>query len=300
MKKTFRYLILSGLGIAAAMTGHLVYLYQHREFGLKDFHHSFILGLAETVSPEEDVKNQASEILKQPFTYLSYGGQMTVYQSQDQKYVIKFFNPRSVIKENWFHQLTKLQRLNSLKWITNTYFRKQQRLKKHFLRYEMAFKDLRDETGLVYVHLDPSTVISQGLDVIDKEGTLNHIELDAYPFVLQKKVELTMHHIDRLLKNGDVQGAKKSVEQIYELFLSRAQKGYTDRLQVLYKNYGFYEGRAVQLDVGRIEKKTAIAENPAQEMARIVSNISSSLADPYPELALVLQDCLKKSQHYGI
>jgi hypothetical protein len=274
--------------------GHVFYLYTHRQFGPKDFYHPFILGLKETLSPDEEIKKQAVKILGQPFTYLSYGGQMTVYQSQDKKYVIKFFNPRSVIKENWFHQFAKLRRFNSLKWITNTYFRKQQRLKKYFLRYEMAFKDLKDETGLIYVHLDPSTCLAQSLDIIDKEGSLHHIGLDASPFVLQKKVELTMDHLDRLLKNGDVLGAQKSVEQIYELFFSRAQKGYTDRLQTLYKNYGFFEGRAVQLDVGRIRKASAM--NTAQEMERIVSNITPSLAQPYPELAPVLQSCLRRSE----
>jgi hypothetical protein len=272
---------------------HVIYLYNHREFGPNDFYHPFMLGLQERINPTEEVKKEASEILNQPFTYLSYGGQSTVYESLDKKYVIKFFNPRTVIKENWFHQFAKLRRLNSLKWITNTYFRQKLRLKKYFLRYELAFKDLKEETGLVYVHLDPSTCLSKTLELTDKEGNFCQFNLDAYPFVLQKKVELTMHHLDRLLKNGDIDGAKESVKQIYELFLSRAQKGYTDRLQTLYKNYGFFEGRAVQLDVGRIRKIPAIAENPKREMERVVSNIAPSLAH-YSELAPVLQECLKE------
>ncbi len=294
--KALRYLVFGVLGILGLMGGHLVYLYNHREFGPKDFYHPFMLGLQERILPSEEVKQEASEILTQPFTYLSYGGQSTVYESQDKKYVIKFFNPRAVNKENWFHQFAKMRRFNSLKWITNTYFRQKLRLKKYFLRYELAFKDLKEETGLVYVHLDPSTCLSKTMELTDKEGNPHRIQLDAYPFVLQKKVELTMHHLDRLLKNGDVEGAKESVKQIYELFLSRAQKGYTDRLQTLDKNYGFFEGRAVQLDVGRIQKIPTIAENPIKEMERVISNITPSLAEPYPELAPVLQACLKKSR----
>src|SRR4051812_49432289 len=95
---SFIFLMILSAGI------HVIYLYNHREFGPKDFYHPFILGLNETIHPGEDIKKQASEILKQPFTYLSHGGQSTVYESQDKKYVIKFFNPRTVIKENWFHQ----------------------------------------------------------------------------------------------------------------------------------------------------------------------------------------------------
>ncbi|HEX2579540.1 MAG TPA: hypothetical protein VHK67_03965 [Rhabdochlamydiaceae bacterium] len=294
MKKLL--MILSSVAFALILAAgiHVIYLYHHREFGPKDFHHPFVLGLEDRIQPSKAVKQEAVECLSQPFTYLSHGGQSTVYESQDKKYVIKFFNPRTVIKKNWFGQFAKLRRLNSLKWITNTYFRQKQRLKKYFLRYELAFKDLKEETGLVYVHLDPSTCLAQTIELTDKEGNCHHIQLDAYPFVLQKKVELTMHHLDRLLKTGDVEEAKASVKQIYELFLSRARKGYTDRLQTLYKNYGFFEGRAVQLDVGRIRKIPAIAENPKKEMERVVSNINPSLAH-YPELAPVLEECLKGS-----
>jgi len=294
MKKVMVWLSCIAFVLIAAAGIHVIYLYHHREFGPKDFYHPFILGLDERIHPSEAVKKEAVEILNQPFTYLSHGGQSTVYESQDKKYVIKFFNPRTVIKKNWFDQFAKLRRLNSLKWITNTYFRQKQRLKKYFLRYELAFKDLKEETGLVYVHLDPSTSLGQTMELTDKEGNTHQIQLDAYPFVLQKKVELTMHHLDRLLKSGDVEGAKASVKQIYDLFLSRAQKGYTDRLQTLYKNYGFFEGRAVQLDVGRIRKIPAIAENPNKEMERVVSNIKPSLAH-YAELAPILEECLKES-----
>lgn len=292
MKKLI--IVLSSVALLLIMAAgiHVIYLYNHREFGPKDFYHPFMLGLQERIAPSEEVKKEALEILNQPFTYLSFGGQSTVYESLDKKYVIKFFNPRTVLKENWFHQFAKLRRLNSLKWITNTYFRQKLRLKKYFLRYELAFKDLKVETGLVYVHLDPSTALSKTIQLTDKEGNFHQFNLDAYPFVLQKKVELTMHHLDRLLKNGDVDGAKESVKQIYELFLSRAQKGYTDRLQTLNKNYGFFEGKAVQLDVGRIRKIPAIAENPSKEVKRVINNITPSLAH-YSELTPVLQECLE-------
>ena len=291
MKKIILFASLFVLLLGMAASGHVLYLYTHREFGPKDFYHPFILGFKGSICPEEHAKKQAAEILNQKFTYLNHSGQMTVYQSQDQKYVLKFFNPRSVIKKSWFQQFPKLRRLNSLKWIANTYFSKKERMQRFFLRYEMAYQDLRDETGLVYVHLDPSTCLSKNVDVVDKEGNLHRIALDAYPFVLQKKVELTMHHLGRLLKNGDVEGAQKSVEQIYDLFLTRTQKGYTDRLQTLYKNYGFIDGRAVQLDIGRIRKDPELAVKP--EMKRIITNITPSIAEPFPELAPVLQEHLK-------
>lgn len=293
IKKIIFSLSLTAFVLMGAAGSHVLYLYSHREFGPKDFHYPFILGLNKRILPNEDVKKQAVEILSQKFTYLGYGGQMTVYESEDHQYVIKFFNPRYVIKKRWFQQMAKWRRLNSLKWISNTYFRQKERLQKYFLRYEMAFKDLQEETGLVYVHLDPSTCLSQKLDLVDKQGIAHQMDLENCPFVLQKKVELTMVHLNRLVKAGAHEQAKQSVEQIYNLFLSRAQKGYTDRLQTLHKNYGFFEDRAVQLDVGRIEKIETL--EPLKEMERIVSNISPSIAKSFPQLAPVLHECLEKS-----
>jgi hypothetical protein len=284
LKKIFVF-----LGAATLVAGgHLVYLYNHREFGPKDFSHPHALG--EAPSPDEQLKNQAAAVLQQRFSYLGCGTQVTAYESADHRYVIKFFNPRNTIKESWFHKTSRLCKMSSLKWMVKTYGGKKERLRQFFERYRLAFQDLRDEAGLVYVHLDQSTALSQKLEVVDKEGRTHQVDLNVCPFVLQKKVELTLTHLDKLLEKEDIEGAQEGVRQIYALFLSRAQKGYTDKLQILDKNYGFAEGRAVQLDVGRICKKPL---NPAAEMKRIVENIGPNLPS---SLAPVLQECLEKTQ----
>ncbi|MBS0647727.1 MAG: hypothetical protein JSS10_00710 [Verrucomicrobia bacterium] len=293
LKKLILSLGVTGLALGGLIAGHVLYLYTHREFGPQDFQQLLVLSLTPAIYPEEEAQKQAAEILHQKFTYLGYGGQMTAYESEDHQYVIKFFNPRAIIRKSWFRQFSKWRRVNSLRWIKNTYFRQEERLLRNFHRYAMAFQDLKEESGLIYVHLDPSTSLSQKLHLVDKEGAEHEMELDKCPFVLQKKVELTMHHLGRLLKEGAHEQAKESVEQIYQLFLSRAQKGYTDRLQTLHKNYGFFKGRAIQLDVGRIEKVENLDLLP--EMERIVSNITPSLKRTFPQLAPILQECLKSS-----
>jgi hypothetical protein len=296
MKKVFGRIIGGFLAVAGMMAAHTLYLYTHRLYGPKDFYHPFILGLKTSISPDEGAKNEARQALNQKYTYLSYGGQMTVFESEDHRYVMKFFNPRSVIKEGWFHEWSKLKRMNSLKWIIYTHFQRETRLQKYFKRYEMAFKDLREETGVVYVHLDPTTCLSQNLEIVDREGKSHRLSLDNYPFVLQKKVELTMTHIGRLLGEGKTEQARAAVKQIYDLFYSRAKKGYTDRLQTLHKNYGFIDGHAVQLDVGRIRFDEKIEAQPLKDVERIVSNVMPSLAGPFPELAPVLLDCLQQGK----
>ncbi len=272
------------------MASHVLYLYTHHEFVPSDFRHPFILNRTATV-PDEAAKQEALEILKQRFTYLGAGNQATAYESADHKYVIKFFNPHRLINPAWFHSLPKLLRFNSRKWILNSYLRKKKRLEKHFTCYEFSLKDLKEETGIIYNHLDPGTKLSQTIEIIHQDGKLYRFNVDPYPFVLQKKVELVLPYLEKLIREGKIEEAKEATRQIYALFLSRTQKGYRDRSQSLEKNFGFANGKAIQLDTGRIHKYEAVSQNIQQEMERVISHIKPSLS-PYPELIEVLENLL--------
>ncbi|HEX2579539.1 MAG TPA: hypothetical protein VHK67_03960 [Rhabdochlamydiaceae bacterium] len=289
MKKWFGYLI---LGVFGLMAGHLVYLYHHREFSPTAFQHPFILKL-EGQTPTEAEKKRAAQILDQKFTYLGSGTQVTAFESADHQYVLKFFNPRNTIKENWFHRYSRLRQMSSWKWIKKTYFEKEARLLKFFKSHRLAFRDLKEESGLVYLHFDRSSGLSKKINVIDRDGKEYLVDLTLCPFILQKKVEIVMPRFQEQLAKGDTAGAKEGVRQMYQLFLTRAQKGYTDHRQSLFKNYGFAEGRAIQLDVGRIKMDERVKKMPLKDLERIVENLSKQLP---PELAAVLKECLDESR----
>lgn len=286
--KAFRYLIFSVLGILGLMGGHLVYLYNHREFSPPAFRHPYILK-SEDQAPDDATKQKISQILEQKFTYLGSGTQMTAYESADHQYVIKFFNPRNTIKESWFHHYSRLREMSSWKWIVKTYFEKEERLQKLFKCYRLAFRDLREESGLIYLHFDRSSSLFQKIDVAHQDGKEYLVDLDICPFVLQKRVDIAMTHIKEQLAKGAIEEVKKDVRQIYQLFLTRAQKGYTDHRQSLFKNYGFADGRVIQLDVGRIKHDERVKKMPHKDLERIVANLSKQLP---PELIPVLKECL--------
>jgi hypothetical protein len=207
--------------------------------------------------------------------------------------VIKFFNPRNTIKESWFHHYSRLRQMSSWKWITKTYFEKNQRLLKFFKCHRLAFQDLREESGLIYLHFDRSSCLSQKIDVVGQDGKEYLVDLDICPFILQKKVDIAMLHLKEQLSKSAIEEAKKGVRQIYQLFLTRAQKGYTDHRQSLLKNYGFADGRAVQLDVGRIKLDERVKKMPIKDLERIVANLSKKLPT---ELASVLNECLDETR----
>ncbi len=254
--------------VGAFIVGHDYFRDKHPEFGPGDFYHPGILKRAPS-NPDKASKQLASEILKQRFTYLGRGGQLTAYESADHQYVIKFFNPR------------------------NSLFNRRKNLEKNFKRYAMSLKDLKEETGVVYNHFDPSTVLNQSVEVVGRKGKVYQIKLEKYPFVLQKKVELVLPYLDKLYKEGRIAEAKEATRQVYALFLSRTKKGYRDHSQRLAINYGFYNGKAVQLDPGRIRKDKSVAQNPQKEMQRITRNIKKYLSG-YPGLDEVIEECQNK------
>jgi hypothetical protein len=259
------------------LSSHLLYLYTHREFTPTDFKGNFVRGFEEKgYAPDA----QVIKALAQSYTYLGHGKQMTAFESADHQYVIKFINPRPVLKENVFHKIKGLKRLCSLKWFSSAYFKKNERLTKLFKRYQVAFQELKEESGLVYIRLDPSISLPQEMDLIEKEGKHHRLPLKDCPFVLQKKAIVATKLFQQLSENGDQEGLKKCGEQLFDLFLSRAKKGYTDRIQTLHNNYGFVDGKAIQIDLGRIWKDEEVENMPKKEMERIVTNVTKSPSCP--------------------
>ncbi len=277
LKKGFLYSLLC---VAVVGIGHLLYLYTHREFKPDQFSHPFILTREGPATSQAEV----SHILKQTFVYCGHGKQMTAFESEDGRYILKLFNPRPVLKKSKFRDYKRLKRLISLKWISHAYFKKRERLEKLFKRYEIGFDHLREESGLVYVHLSASTELNQPLQLIDQKGKSYTIDLKQTPFVLQKKAILVFAYLDKLLQQGEVLKAKEAVLQLRNLFVSRAKKGYTDRIQTLHNNYGFVDGQAIQIDLGRIVKDEIIQLSPEKEIKRVVCEMKETLVKRYPDL----------------
>ncbi len=198
---------------------------------------------------------------------------MTAFESLDHQYVIKFFNPRETVEKKWFSRFKKIAPLCSLKWIFNAYFKKTERINSLMDFYQTGFNELKEEAALVYVHLSASTVLDKKLHVVDKSGTEREIDLKSSPFVLQRKGDLVLGELNRLLKEGKTEVLKKRFVQLYDLFSSRAQKGFSDPFQMLEKNYVFIEARAVQIDLGRMERDLGL--NAEEEVQKIFSRLET-------------------------
>ena len=59
-------------------------------------------------------------------------------------------------------------------------------LKHDFDSYKIAYENLKDETGLIYLHLNKTDFLKQKMIIIDKIGIYHEIDLDSMEFLIQK------------------------------------------------------------------------------------------------------------------
>lgn len=291
-KLLFSVALLPAIAIAC-LVGHLSYLYTHPECGPKDFSYSYELEPNVPVVVSEETKENILKALDQKFIYLSRGQQMTAFESEDHRYVIKFYNPRTFVKESWFHDFRKMKRLCSMKWISGAYIKRKEKLSKISKCNRLAFADLKDESGILYVHFNAATMIPKMIEVIDKDENVVLMDLRKCPFVLQDKVIIATKYFDDLLREGKTDEMKASIANLADLFISRALKGYSDRIQTLHNNYGFLNNRPIQLDVGKLVKTSDGSSMPPNDIMRIFRQLEGSIAEKYPEFEIYTKELLE-------
>lgn len=248
--------------------------------------HSFAHGFKETYSTEVLGLDPVplTPIFSEPFSFLGQGKQMTAFVSYDGQYVLKVFNPMRPLKKEWYKKGKYWKRYSSLKWIKREWFTKEARLQKLFTRHKLAYEKLRKETGLLYVHLAPSTHLNQSIRIKDKEGKEHILSLSKTPFVLQKKAILAHEHLSSLLSKGERKRARKAVASMEQLFQTRTQKGITDRIQTMENNYGFVGDLPIQIDVGRIVFDETLSNAPERETNRVINDFRIWTHKTFPQL----------------
>jgi len=185
---------------------------------------------------------QIKEILASRFKFLGEGAQAFAFESQDGKYVLKFFKMRRFYpsKADYLCPHVVRRRLKNLRWVFNG--------------YKIAYDNFRQDTGLVFIHLAKTDYLKQKVLIVDDKGIEYQIDLDKTEFVLQEKAELLFDRLTRLQRAKDQEGVQQSIAAVLQLVKRRIDKGYADRDRGVSNNYGFVGDRAIQLDIGRLYK----------------------------------------------
>lgn len=241
-----------------ALAATLFFLYRFCERETDGFR---ISRISHTASAVVDVAPEISQILNQKFHYLGSGGQFWVFVSDDDRYVLKFFKTKKA---------TKRQRdLESCK---------------------LAFNSFKEETGLLYLHLNKSECNLKTL-LEDKLHIEHCLLLDDKEFILQKKALLAYEHLSKLMKEGKIDEAKEAISQICQLIIKRCKKGIFDEDPRLHCNCGFIDNKAILIDFGRLkaDPKRASPEIYQKDLRKVTAKFKRWLEVHYPELVSYLE-----------
>ena len=225
------------------------------------------------------------DALSQPFHYLAKGAQSYVFQSEDGKYVIKFFRLYHLRPPVWLTALNFPLPLQTYK--LGKMIEKWDELDKDFQSYRIAYEEMKEETGLLYLHLNKTSHLKKTLTLYDKIGVVYHLDLDRMEFLVQKRADLVYPAIDALAKREGAEAAKEAITSLVNLLVSRSEKGIFDKDPDLNTNFGFIGTTPVQIDIGRFRRQTAARdpEEKRNEIIRITDNFRQWLDANHPSLS---------------
>ncbi|MCI0382112.1 MAG: hypothetical protein L0207_03555 [Chlamydiae bacterium] len=238
----------------------------------------------ETRPLQIDEKEELEYALSQPYNYFGCGGQAYIFFSEDQKYVIKFFKQR-LFSPSFLDRFRKRK-----------IWQREDKLFRDYSSYKTAFEELKEETAVIFVHLNQTNSLQKKLTIVDPLHITHTIPLDSMNFAVQRKAELVYDRIDRLMREGDLSQAKESIEKVIYLLLARCKKGYHDRDPNIRTNCGFVERQVIKIDIGRLSKKEEMKkpENYRREIIRIAAPFYQWLQKNHPSLLPTLEQVLNK------
>lgn len=232
------------------------------------------------------IRQEDRVILNQPYYYIGRGLQFYAFASADGKYVLKFMRHQRLEPQSFFKWLPPIPGLKTIK--ENHIALCQKRVGYIFRSLKVAIEDVPEATGLLYVHLNKGHDGLGSVTIFDKMHNKYEVELDKTEFVLQKKASLIKPVFIKLMQEGDVEGAKERINQIFALLAGCAKKGVcdTDGALIRKNNLGFLPDRAIYIDTGKLARKESIKtlQRFSEDLKRL-QPLYEWFLEHYPELA---------------
>jgi hypothetical protein len=287
--KPFLYFVVALVGIISLSR------FCHRQtegFRISKIQSNFIPSLPKSHSEEE--KEFLNALLRQKFVFLGRGLQSFVFASEDGQYVIKVFNNRYQQKITLFSWLSHFPFLSHWAKERASYY--QRKLTQTFNSYQIAMKEMKDQTGLIYTHLFPTLDLPSKLTLIDKINIAHTLNPNHLGFLVQKRATLVFPTLKEYIDNHDIDGAKSALASLLNLFFWKWDHAILDNDPLIRANYGFIDGKAVQIDVGPLSKAIDIPNKKfyQTEIHRITASLKFWLTENDPELARFLDQELQQ------
>jgi len=290
--------ILSKFGLTLLVIASLVGVERLSHFLTDDFSYSNITSNLRyhqewDIAIDESDWIETQKALDQSYTYLESGSQSYVFISEDQHYILKFFKHKRWTLNPLFEALPLPQSLDTKRkhWKQ----KKKETVHSTFGSCLTSYREFKDETGVLFVHLN-KVPVDQIMTVKDRIGFKHQIALSDVEFVLQRKAIPTDKYLLALKKEGKIEEAQQALSSLLAFTVKRAEKGYSDKDPHLIRNFGFINGKAVEIDIGGFhhDPKKDLNYFHTHEMRRIQRKLLPWLEENYPELTPYATDELAK------
>ncbi len=241
--------------------------------------------------PEQ--KQLVKQILSQKFEYLADGTQTYAFISKDRKYVLKFFKMRRLTPKLWLNYLPLPESLEDYRF---------KKLDKRILQryetfnsYKQAFEELQKESGLLYVHLNPTREFKKNVVVLDDKDKEHKIDLDRVPFVIQKRAELLNVRLAKIRAKRDHAEMRYALHSFLQLVAFRCKKGFADKDKGISGNYGFVGDALIQIDTGEMLYDELLKDpsNVQREVLRVGKRLEYWIMHNAPEYTADIQAEIK-------
>lgn len=256
---------------------------------------------AEWETPEE---TEVLQLLSQPYRMIGAGSECFAFASDDGQAVIKFFKldharpvylHRGIFLEDHSalagtlsnHPWTKI----SFPWMKRFLGMREYRIKRTFSSLKLAYDNLKEETGLLYLHLNTTDHLKKKLTIYDACGIAHQVDLDTTKFFLQKRATPLTKHFAQLKALGADEAAKKSIDSLLDMLLTRCKKGFADR-DIVSRNFGYIGTKAIEIDSGSFLKNERMREGwiYKQELFYATLELKDWLKKNYPEMVNYLEE----------
>lgn len=228
-----------------------------------------------SIEPKQNVA------FSQVYSYLGRGRQCYAFVSQDGRYVLKF--PRSdCLRIPFWLNSSRFSFLDKRREACLS--DKKNRLNFLFNSFSLADSDLKEETALLYLHTSPTDHIGMFVFIRDALGRKYQVDLNKMAFILQEKKTLMVPLLKKCLKQGNKEQAKVMLDAFMEMVALRAKKGIFNKDASFLHNFGFDDGKVVQLDVGSFYRSNQNNPSFASSFQQTTEPIVDWLASVDPDI----------------
>ena len=162
--------------------------------------------------------------------------------------------------------------------------------------YLITGSTLKEETGLLFLHLQRTDQLHKNLTVSDKYGKIYTIDLNDYAFLIQKNTHQIYPTIIRWMQEGKSDKAKALINNMLQVVRSTEEKSISYKKATMNKTFGCIDEQCLLIDVGQLQNH--LPTKPySEDIDDVTKRFNKWLQKHYPELSTHLENQLRERKN---